>query len=69
MNIINTLSGLRCIGTAKDPHCNGGTELPLYEPAAPRGKLSINTLEGWNALCSKIKHPQLIEGERTEAIA
>lgn len=69
MNIINTLPGLCCIGTVNDSHYNDGVELPLYEPAAPRGKLSINTLEGWNALCSRIKQTQNIEGERTEAIA
>lgn len=31
-----------------------GNALPVFEPAPPPpGKLSINTLEGWNALCRK----------------
>lgn len=29
-----------------------GKMLPVFEPAPPKpGKLSINTIEGWNALC------------------
>lgn len=47
----NEIPGLRLVGQIQNPYVNGGAALPLYEMVAPEGKLSINTVEGWNALC------------------
>lgn len=38
--------------TGKVVQCTDGSQLPVFESAPPKpGRLSINTLEGWNALC------------------
>ena len=56
----NEIPGLRLVGQIQNPHINGGAALPLYEMASPKGKPSINTPEGWNALCEsqERKHAQ-----------
>lgn len=56
----NEIPGLRLVGQIQNPYVNGGAALPLYEMAAPKGKPSINTPEGWNALCEsqERKHAQ-----------
>ena len=50
---MDNMKGLVFVGTISNPHINGGAELPLYEIAVSEGKLSINTLQGWNALCDR----------------
>lgn len=40
--------GLRYVGQVSHPQVNNGEPVPQFEPVAPEGKLSINTLEGWN---------------------
>ena len=43
-------SCLRYVGHISCEEVNEGKPLPLFEPVAPEGRLSINTLEGWNRL-------------------
>lgn len=47
----SNIHGLRLVGTVSNPYVNHGELLPLYEPITPEGRPSINTVEGWNALC------------------
>lgn len=48
---MNNIPGLHLVGTVSNPHVNHGEPLPLYEPVTPKGRMSINTVEGWNAFC------------------
>lgn len=47
-NPYNATSGLRYVRHISHPQVNDGQFLPLFEPVAPEGRPSINTLEGWN---------------------
>ena len=47
--------GLRYVGDISDERINNGKPLPLFETVAPKGRPSINTLEGWNQLVAEQK--------------
>ena len=52
---------LRYVGEYSHPQVNHGQPLPMFEPVAPEGRPSINTLDGW------IKYAD--EGNRREFIS
>ena len=45
--------GLRYVGDISNEEINNGEPLPLFESVAPKGRSSINTLEGWNQLVAE----------------
>ena len=47
------IPGCTFIGYIAAGNVNNGSPVPLFEPAPPPGKLSINTLEGWNAAADR----------------
>lgn len=52
MDLFN-VPGLRHVGYTSHPRVNHGQPLPLFEPVAPEGRLSINTPEGWNTAADR----------------
>jgi hypothetical protein len=40
-------------GHISHPQINNGQPLPLFQPVAPEGRPSINTLDGWNQLVAE----------------
>lgn len=53
MNLFE-LPGLSFVGYIRGDNINHGTPIPLFDPAPPpEGRVSINTLEGWNAAVDK----------------
>jgi len=47
------IPGLRCCGLLL---LSDGSLLPEFEPEAPAGRPSINTMEGWNALAERMRN-------------
>lgn len=45
--------GLRYVGEYSHPQVNHGQPLPVFEPVAPAGRPSINSLEGWLKFCKE----------------
>lgn len=45
--------GMCCVGEVSHPQINDGRPLPLFEPASPSNRPSINAVEGWNAAAEK----------------
>lgn len=49
-----TIPGLTFAGYTCNLQVNNGKPIPLYDIAEPHdGRLSINTLEGWNAMVER----------------
>ena len=52
----NKFGNCRFVGFIRDPAINDGNPIPWLEPLPPTdGRLSINTTEGWIALCEEQK--------------
>lgn len=49
----HNIPGLTYIGEISNPAVNNGQALPFFECKEPTERPSINTVEGWNALCRK----------------
>lgn len=60
MNLYNAPS-LRYVGHVSHPHVNGGQPLSMFEPVAPEGRPSINTLEGRNAIADKYNRKAFLD--------
>lgn len=58
--------GLRYICEYSHPRVNHGQLVPLFEPVAPEGRPSINTLEGWTAAADRVNHKSFISANGRE---
>ena len=48
------IPGYTFAGYVRAENVNGGKPIPLFNPASPPpGRLSLNTLEGWNTAAKK----------------
>lgn len=47
------MPGMRYLGHVSHEQVNQGQPVPVFEPAAPAGRPSINTREGWNAVAER----------------
>lgn len=59
-------SGLCYVGEYSDQRVNNGQPLAVFEPVAPEGRPSINTLEGWKAAADRVNRKSFISANGRE---
>ena len=64
-NLFNA-PGLRYVGEYSHPQVNHGQSLPVFEPVAPEGRPSINTIEGWNKFAEEGNRKSFISANGRE---
>ena len=53
--------GMCCVSEVAHPQINDGRPLPLFDPASPKDRPSINTMEGWNAAAEKANNRAFLQ--------